>query len=135
MGSLNKCEFIGNIGKDPEVSQTATGMTVSKFSLAVNEKFRDKETTTWVNITAFDKLAALTSQYCRKGQQLYVEGRLSIRNYDKQDGSKGTWVEILANKIVFLGGKKDADSQENQAQQADGIGAGSSGFDDSDIPF
>jgi single-strand DNA-binding protein len=124
--------FIGNLGKDPEVSYTPNGLKVVKFSLAVNEKYKEKETTTWVNVVAFDKLGDITAQYCRKGQQIFVEGRLSIRNYNKQDGTPGTWVEVLANQVVFLEKRRDAEPQPSNDTGGSQPG---SGFTDDDIPF
>lgn len=133
MASLNSCTFIGNLGKDPEISHTQSGVKVGKFSLAVNEKYKDKESTLWVNITTFDKLAELTSQYCHKGMAVYVEGRLSVRQYDRQDGTKGTSVEVIANKVVFLERKRD--SAESSHSDPAPSGSSNPGISDDDIPF
>jgi single-strand DNA-binding protein len=140
MGSLNKCMFIGRLGKDPEMSLTKSGTKVGKFSLAIDEKYKDKESTLWMNITTFDKLAEIASQYCRKGQQIYVEGRLSVRQYDRQDGTKGTWVELMANQIVLLGKAKDAVDQQQQPSYGGGSPEPSGQPDpdsitDGDLPF
>ena len=131
MASRNYCEFVGNLGKDPEVSVLQNGTKVGKFSLAVNERYKEREETLWLNITTFDKLAEITAQYCRKGHTVLVAGKLHVRNYDRQDGTKGTSVEVIANEVVFLEKKRDA----AEPQQPTLPGTNSGGITDEDIPF
>ena len=123
-----KAQAIGNLGKDPESQTTASGMKVTRFSLAVNRKRKQEETITWVNIVAFDKLAEVAAQYLRKGLSVFVEGDLQVKQFDRNDGSKGTSVDILANQIIFLEKKKDADNPASH-------NSATPEFDDSDIPF
>lgn len=126
---FNKCMFIGRLGRDPEMSTTQSGLKVGKFSIAVDKKYKDRETTTWINVTTFDKLAEITAQYCGKGQRVFVIGELSIRNFERQDGSKGTSHEVLADQVVFLEKKRDA---VDEYQQPTGPVPS---IDDDDLPF
>lgn len=102
MGSLNRVQVIGNIGQDLELKHTPSGKAVVNFSVACNEKFKDVERTEWVRCTAWDKTAELAAKYLGKGRQVYVEGRLQTREYEK-DGVKRTATEVVVSNIVFLG--------------------------------
>jgi single-strand DNA-binding protein len=124
-----KTQAIGNLGKDPEVSTASSGVKVARFSLAVNRKRKEQETVTWINVVTFDKLAEVVSQYCRKGQAVFVEGDLQVKQFDRQDGTKGTSVDVLANQVVFLEKKRDAEPQSSNSTSGDG------GISDEDIPF
>ena len=109
--SINKVILIGNLGKDPEVKYTPGGMPVAKFSLATNERFKDKEgnwqdRTEWHNIVAFQRLAEIVGEYLKKGGKCYVEGRLSTSSWDdKETGQKKYKTEIIANDLVLLSGR------------------------------
>ena len=101
---LNRWEGIGNLGKDPEVRYT-TGekrTAICRFSIAVNKGFGENKKTVWVNIVAFGKLAENCGKFLAKGRKVYVAGELDIREYDKQDGSKGYITEVNARDIEFL---------------------------------
>jgi single-strand DNA-binding protein len=130
---FNKCMFIGNLGRDPETSVAQSGVKVTRFSVGVNEKYKEKETTTWINIVTFDKLAEITAQYCSKGQLVFVMGRIQTpKIYDRQDGTKGTSLDLIADQVVFLERKRDvAEPQPNQ-QSGPPVDAG---ITDEDIPF
>jgi single-strand DNA-binding protein len=129
---LNNCQFIGNLGRDPESAVTTkSNMKVTKFPIGVNEKYKDQESTTWINVVTFDKLAEITAQYLRKGQLVFVMGRLQVRQYDRQDGTKGTSVDLIANQVVFLE-KKSA--VEPQSQPSSSV-PDSAGISDDDTPF
>jgi len=106
VSGVNKVIIVGNLGKDPEVK--AVGQTtVANFSLATSESYtkdgQKQEKTEWHKIVAWGKLAELAGQYLRKGRQVYVEGKLQTREYEK-DGQKRYSTEIVANNITFLGG-------------------------------
>ena len=126
MSSFNKAVVLGYLGKDSELKQTHSGNSVSSFSLATSETFKDKtgektEKTTWHNIVVWGKSAEVLSQYLKKGTRVLVEGKISNRSYDKQDGSKGYISEIIANNIVLLGSSKAEPSGENYtAEEPDG---------------
>ena len=101
--SVNKVILIGNLGKDPEVKYTQGGMPVAKFSLATNERFKDKEghwqdRTEWHNIVAFQRLAEIVGEYLKKGGKCFIEGSLRTSSWDdKETGQKKYKTEIIAN--------------------------------------
>ena len=92
--SVNKVILVGNVGKDPEVKYVPTGTALAKFSLATNERFKDKsgewqDRTEWHNILAWERLAEIIGEYVHKGTKLYVEGRLQTSTWeDRQSGEK-----------------------------------------------
>lgn len=147
MASLNKVILIGNTGKDPEIRYMPNGKPVASFSIATSESWKDKatgekkESTEWHNCTAFDKLAEIIGQYVKKGQPLYVEGRIKTEKYTK-DGVEKYSTKILVNEMKMLGGGKGEGGAKPAPQQG-GHQAGAnqpsaaSSFDDSDssIPF
>ncbi len=125
--AVNKVIVIGNLGADPVVrSLPNAGQNVANFSVASTERFTDRsgarqERTEWFRVVAFGKLADTCGQFLSKGRQVYVEGRLSTREYEARDGSGKRYVtEIVARQIRFLG------SRGNLAQPA---------ATDSNIPF
>ena len=111
--SLNKVMLTGHAGKDTEIAYSGSGMAVAKFSLATNDRRKDKTSgewtdhTEWHNIVAFDKIAETCNQYVKKGKQVYVEGKISTRKYE-QDGQTKYFTEIIANDIILLGGGQGA---------------------------
>lgn len=151
MASLNKCCFIGNLGKEPTIRYMPSGDPVANFSVACSDTFKDKngqkqERTEWVNIVMFGKLAEIAGEYLQKGSQVYVEGRMQTRDWDK-DGVKHYRTEVVADKMVMLGspnrgdgrGHSDDDRRapQQQRQPAPETAGGGSGFEDmeDDIPF
>lgn len=115
MASLNQCNFIGNLGKDPELSYTASGVAVAKFSIACSEKWKDnngdtKERTEWINIVAWRKLAEICGQYLHKGSKVFISGKMTTRSWDdKNSGVKRYTTEIVADKMVMLDSKGGGD--------------------------
>lgn len=103
MASLNKVMLIGNVGRDPEIRDFEGGLRRASFTLATTEQFRDREQTEWHNIIAWRQLAELADKYIRKGSQIYVEGRITTRSWDGNDGTKRYTTEIVANTIQLLG--------------------------------
>jgi len=102
---LNKVMIIGNAGREPEMRFTPSGKPVTNFSVAVNSKFGEQDTTEWFNIVCWNKLAETCHQYLQKGQQVYVEGRLQTQTWE-QDGETKYKTEIVANRVLFLGKRK-----------------------------
>lgn len=107
MASLNKVMLIGNAGKDAELRYLANGTAQAKFSLAVNRNFKGpdgewKEETEWFNIVIWAALAERISQNVTKGKQIYVEGRLSTRTWDDDQGVKHYMTEVIANDLKIL---------------------------------
>ena len=109
--SVNKVILIGNLGKDPEVKYTPSGTAVAKFSLATNERYKDKagewqDRTEWHNIVCWQRTAEIAGEYLKKGRSVYIEGRLQTRSWeDKTSGQKKYMTEIVANDLVLLGGR------------------------------
>lgn len=102
---LNQVNFIGNIGRI-ETKQLPTGQTVSKFSLAVTEKYKDKEETLWMDITAWEKLAENCEKFLTVGKKVFVSGKLKSRTFEK-DGIKHTRYEVTASQVIFLSPKSE----------------------------
>lgn len=138
MSSVNKVIAIGRVGKKPEVRFTGGGQAVANFSIACNEKYKgkdgsDKETTTWLKISVWGKLAELCGQYLDAGRLVYIEGKLQNRDYEK-DGIKRTSTEVVAREVVFLSSPKDR--PQAGAVQDDGFGPPPAPFPaDDDMPF
>lgn len=109
--SLNKVQLIGNLGKDPELSYTPSGVAVAKFSVATGERWKDQEgnmqeRTDWHNIVAWRKLAEICGQYLKKGSKVYIEGKLQTRSWDdKNTGVKRYATEVIADDLIMLDSK------------------------------
>ncbi len=104
---MNKIMLIGNLGRDPEMSYTPNGIAVTKFSLAVNRVTKSptgerQEETEWFNIVAWRQLAETCNNFLRKGQKVFIEGRLSTRKYTDKNGVERTAVEVIANDMEML---------------------------------
>jgi single-strand DNA-binding protein len=114
MRSVNKVILIGNLGADPEVRRTASGQQVATLRLATNERWNDRdgnrqERTEWHRVIAWARLAEIAGEYMRKGRQVFVEGRLQTRQWQDQQGQTRYTTEIVAQNIMMLGGRGDAD--------------------------
>jgi single-strand DNA-binding protein len=154
--SVNKVILIGNLGKDPEVKYTQGGMPVAKFSIATNERFKDKDgqwqdRTEWHNIVAFQRLAEIVGEYLKKGGKCFIEGSLRTSSWDdKETGQKKYKTEIIANDLVMLSGRGEG-AGDDSGGRSRSAAAGGSNFDqrapepehaaastpisDEDIPF
>jgi single-strand DNA-binding protein len=109
-GGVNKAIVVGNLGSDPEVRFTPSGQAVANFRIATNESWTDKsgqkqERTEWHRIVVWGKLGELCGEYLKKGRQCYVEGRLQTREWTDKENKKNYTTEIVANNVVFLGGR------------------------------
>lgn len=105
--SVNKVILVGNLGKDPELRYTSSGVAVATFSIATNESWKDvdgnlQERTQWHNIVAWRKLAEICGEYLKKGGKIYAEGRLQHRNYDDKNGVKRYVTEVVLDEMVML---------------------------------
>ena len=143
MAGINKIILVGRLGKDPEVRYTQDGSAVASFSIATSDEWKDKETgdkkerTEWHRIVAWRKLGEICGEYLSKGRQVYVEGKLQTRSWEKGGVTRYT-TEIVASDVQFLGGRESGDaSSQNQsgAREADVNGPSGSGPQDDDIPF
>ncbi len=122
MPNLNNCAFMGNIGKI-ETKSTQSGDPVTTISLAVNESWKDKqgqkqERTEWVRATAFGKLAGIMQQYVKKGDPLYISGKMKTDKYQGQDGQDKYSTGIIINQMQMLGSKSGDNQPQQQQQQA-----------------
>ncbi|MEL7966335.1 single-stranded DNA-binding protein [Vreelandella neptunia] len=119
---LNECKFIGNVGQDPEIRFTPSGTAVANLSLAVSEKWKDRqsgavqEKTEWVRLVAFNKTAEIIQQYVTKGSKLYVSGKMQTRKWQDQNGQDKYSTEIIINDLIMLDGKPQGGSQGNAPQ-------------------
>lgn len=147
MSSLNKCLFIGRVGKDVEV-RDFNDNKLATFSLAISEKgYKTRsgvdvpESTEWLNIIIWGNLAKVAEQYVKKGDLLYIEGKIRTRSYDDNNGNKRYVTEIVASNMQMLGGKREEKpvTYENGGQTQDYRNAGNveqGGEDnDDDLPF
>ncbi|MCH7889996.1 MAG: single-stranded DNA-binding protein [Gemmatimonadetes bacterium] len=105
--SLNKVMLIGNVGNDPDVRATSSGTQVAKVSLATNRQWKDgsgqqKEKTEWHRLTFFGRLVDIVDQWVKKGDRLYVEGRIEYSE-SETDGQKKYWTDIIVLEMVMLG--------------------------------
>ncbi|HVC90440.1 MAG TPA: single-stranded DNA-binding protein [Acidobacteriaceae bacterium] len=109
--SVNKVILLGNVGKDPEIKATASGTVVATFSIATSERFKDKtgnwqDRTEWHNLVAYQRTAEIVRDYVKKGNKLYVEGRLQTSSWDdKTTGQKKYKTEIIVNDLSLLSGR------------------------------
>ena len=129
MSGINKVIVLGNVGKEPETRSFDSGDTVTNFSVATSEKWKDKSTgeskeqTEWHNIIMFGKLAEIAGQYLKKGSSIFVEGRLQTRKWQDKNGQDRHTTEIIANEMKMLGGRGDqssgstSDSQSKELKQ------------------
>ena len=107
--SVNKVILVGNVGKDPEVRYSQSGTPVANFSLATNERFKDRndewqERTEWHSIVAWKRLAEIVGEYVGKGSKVYVEGKLQTTSWeDRQSGERKYRAEIVARDLLLLG--------------------------------
>jgi single-strand DNA-binding protein len=107
---VNKCVFIGNVGKNPEVRYATSGSAVCNFSIAVNESWKDKEgnkqeKVEWINVVLFGKLAEIAGEYLTKGREVYIGGKMQTRKWEDKDGNTRYTTEIVGNEMQMLGGR------------------------------
>lgn len=137
--SINKVILIGNLGQDPELRYTSSGVAVATFSLATNESWKDhdgnmQERTQWHNILAWKKTAEICGEYLKKGARIYLEGRLQYRNYDDKSGVKRYVTEIVIDQLLMLDSRNAGNSSSNNESVPPPIE--SSGADKmDDLPF
>lgn len=123
--SVNKVMQIGNLTKEPELKTLPNGSAVCNFDIAMNEKWKNKEgvmqeKVEFSRIVVWGKQAESSAKFLSKGSSVYVEGKLSTRNYDNKEGQKVYVTEVVANNVQFLGGKKEGNAPA---------------IDTSDVPF
>jgi single-strand DNA-binding protein len=135
---LNKIMLIGNLGRDPEMTYTPSGSPVTKFSLAVSRRSKDRQTgerrdeTTWFNVVAWERLAETCNQYLHKGSKVYIEGRMTSRKYTDKDNVERTVWDVVANDMQMLDPKED---RSEGGSSGAGVGVGMDDVSPDDIPF
>ena len=138
MASVNKVILLGNLGRDPETRYTTGGDAVTNLNIATSEQWKDKsgekqERTEWHRVKFFGRLAEIAGEYLKKGNKVYIEGRLQTRSWDdKTSGQKKYMTEVVANELILMGGPGGG-SGGGGGYQKRGAVAGND-FDD-DIPF
>ena len=119
--SVNKVIVIGNLGANPDIRALPSGQNVANFSLATTERFTDRngakqERTDWHRIVAFGRLADTCERFLSKGRQVYIEGRLTTRQYEAKDGSgKRYRTEIVARQLRLLGKRTNGNTSKAEA--------------------
>ena len=125
---MNKIIVIGNLGRDPEMRYTPSGQAVTNFSIASNRRYttngETRDETEWFTCSAWGRLAEVASQHLRKGQQIYIEGRLRSRTYTTQSGETRFSMDINVTEMQFLGGNREANGQPGGGQPAGGPAGG-----------
>src|ERR1700730_17410679 len=112
---VNKVILLGNVGKDPEVKFLPSGQAVANFSIATTDRYKDKagewqDRTEWHNVVAYARTAEIVRDYVKKGNKLYVEGRLTTRSWDDKDSAKKVYrTEIVVSDLSLLSGKGEGD--------------------------
>jgi single-strand DNA-binding protein len=112
---LNKVMIIGHLGRDPEMRYTPSGRPVTTFSVATSRSWHSAdgerhEETEWFNVVAWGSLAEICNQYLRKGQQVYIEGRLQTRRWEDTEGNKHFTTELVSKEMIMLGERRDISS-------------------------
>ena len=130
---VNKVILVGTLGKDPETRYMPSGSAVTNMRIATNEQWKDKQTgeqqerTEWHSIAMFGRLAEIAAEYLRKGQQVYIEGKLRTRKWQDKEGKDRYTTEIVADEMHMLGGKGGGAAAGAGAAGAAAAGSGGGG--------
>ncbi|UXP33587.1 single-stranded DNA-binding protein [Reichenbachiella agarivorans] len=146
MAGVNKVILVGNLGKDPEVRHLENGRAVANFSMATSETYKNKQgervtTTEWHNLVLWSPLAEIAEKYLKKGNQVYIEGKLTSRSYEDKDGVTKYITEVVGREMTLLGGRPDgaasgdysSNSQPTKTEIVDSTVEDSNEIDD--LPF
>ena len=141
---LNQCNFIGRLGKDPDIKYMPNGNAVVNFSLACGDDYKDKNTgekrerTNWINVVIFGKLAEIVGEYCEKGSKVFVSGKQTTRKWQDQTGADRYSTEIVASDLQMLD-SPTAGAQQNKPAQSQHDSDKANGYQpddfDDDIPW
>lgn len=143
--SLNKATLIGNVGGDPDVRTTASGARVAKLSLATSRSFQDRagqqqERTQWHRLTFFGRLVDVVEQWVKKGDRLYVEGRIEYSQTQDEQGNARYWTDVIVYEMIMLGSRGGVEGEQGAPRSgghepaAQGASAPVAEPDD-DLPF
>jgi single-strand DNA-binding protein len=139
--SFNKITLVGNLGRDPELRYTPQGTPVCSFTVATNEKRKDRagetqDHTTWFRVTLWGRQAETASQYLTKGRPIYVEGRLRLEEWTDRDGKQRYTLEVHATDMQFIGGgRADESTTTGSKQSPPDASSPDADLSDDDIPF
>tara|TARA_B100001996_G_scaffold362465_1_gene330000 strand:+ start:660 stop:1094 length:435 start_codon:yes stop_codon:yes gene_type:complete len=140
--SLNKVILIGNLGQDPESRFTPQGTAVANLSIATNEAWKDQngelqERTEWHRVVMYGRMAETANEFMKKGQMVYVEGRLHTREWEDQNQIKRRTTEIRCDNFTMLGRRGESSTSSNRGADAQGnkSGMGEDTVSDDDLPF
>ncbi len=120
---LNRITLIGNVSKDPEQTELPSGATVTRLHVATNHSWKDsktgekKEKVNFHTVIAWNGLGNTMNTYLKKGDRMYVEGRLDNRTVEKDDGTVKYYTDIVAKRMIMLGGKKKVEESTEQVQE------------------
>lgn len=144
-GSVNKVILIGNLGRDPEVRHLENGATVANFPMATSETYKDRSTgerisqTEWHNIVVWRGLAEVAEKFLKKGNSVYIEGKLKTRSWEDKDGNTRYTTEVVADNLTMLGraSDKNASANSNESSSSTSSSSDTNAFDDDtdDLPF
>jgi len=127
MSGVNKVILIGNLGKDPEVRYLESGVAVANFPIATSETYKDRNTgeritqTEWHNVVLWRGLAEVAEKYLKKGNQIYIEGKLRTRSWEDQNGNTRYTTEVVGDNMTMLGGKNNASETPAQQKEASSV--------------
>ena len=120
MAGVNKVILVGNLGRDPEIRTLESGVKVARFSIATTESYNDRNTgqrvdqTEWHNIVLWRGLAEIAEKYLRKGNHVYLEGKLQTRSYQDKDGITKYSTEVVGQNMNMLGGRSTASESSHE---------------------
>tara|TARA_B100001142_G_scaffold294712_1_gene315111 strand:+ start:437 stop:859 length:423 start_codon:yes stop_codon:yes gene_type:complete len=140
MAGVNKVILIGNLGKDPEVRHLDNGVAVANFSLATTESYTNKQgervnQTEWHNIVLWRGLADVAEKYLKKGNSVYVEGKISTRKWEDKEGNTRYSTDIIADKMTMLGSKSDNSNTSTESRTSSTEPKPSEDSENDDLPF
>lgn len=147
MSDLNQCQFIGRLARDVDVRYSTEGKAIASFSIAVGSQWKDKqgvkqESTEWVNVSAFGKLAEICAEYLKKGSQVFVSGKIKTDKYTDKAGVERYSTKIIADNLQMLGGKQapaerkhDAPVTTTQPSNQPKSGTAFDDWDNDPLPF
>lgn len=144
--SFNRIILVGNLGRDPELRYTAQGTPVCTFTMATNDRRKDRngemqDQTTWFRVTLWNRQAENASQYLHKGKPVYIEGRLRVEEFTDREGRQRQSLEVTATDMQFIGSRQDDAGVERSASAAASSSPGAAApaepaeLSDDDIPF
>jgi single-strand DNA-binding protein len=133
--SVNKVFLLGNVGKDPEIRSTPSGVMVANLTLATSDRQKDaqgnwQDRTEWHNLKAFNRTAEIVRDYVKKGSKLYIEGKITTNSWDdKESGQKRYKTEILVNELVLLSGREEGAGGQGGYSRAASSSSSAASFD------